>query len=189
MIFSSQLSGPNISLPPETTRNIREVLKQEKSSSASNASSSRFRNDFGRFKQRDFIQVLKTNVAAATKPEANYLDEELEIEYLEKAISENYVEMLEFRQKLPAFKMKSEIIEMIGKHQVVLIEGNTGCGKTTQVPQYILDEALLNQKGSCTRILCTQPRRIAGKLNQRNLYFLKPVSSHFSDINSRTSGS
>lgn len=71
--------------------------------------------------------------------------------------------MLEFRQKLPAFGKKDEIIDAVTNNQVILIEGNTGCGKTTQVAQYILDDALVNKKGSSTRILCTQPRRIAGK--------------------------
>lgn len=72
--------------------------------------------------------------------------------------------MLEFRQKLPAHKHKGEIVSLIEKNQVVLVEGHTGCGKTTQVPQFILDDALMNNKGSNTRILCTQPRRIAGEL-------------------------
>ena len=73
--------------------------------------------------------------------------------------------MLESRQKLPAYQKKDEILELIKEHQIILIEGNTGCGKTTQVAQYILDDALNNKKGSRTRIICTQPRRIAGNLN------------------------
>lgn len=36
-----------------------------------------------------------------------------------------------------------------------------GCGKTTQVPQFILDDALEAGNGSITRIVCTQPRRIS----------------------------
>ena len=91
------------------------------------------------------------------------VDEQLQDEFMEKALIEEYVEMLEFRQKLPAYQKKSEIINAIKTHQVILIEGNTGCGKTTQVAQFILDDALTNRKGSSTRILCTQPRRIAGE--------------------------
>ena len=47
----------------------------------------------------------------------------------------------------------------MGSNQVVLIEGATGCGKTTQVPQYLLDEAW--QGGRPCRVMCTQPRRIS----------------------------
>lgn len=44
-------------------------------------------------------------------------------------------------------------------NQVVLISGETGCGKTTQVPQFFMDDAL--QRGQPCRIVCTQPRRIS----------------------------
>ncbi len=42
---------------------------------------------------------------------------------------------------LMSLQYRSDIIRAISKHQVVLIAGETGCGKTTQVPQYLLDEA------------------------------------------------
>lgn len=44
-------------------------------------------------------------------------------------------------------------------NQVVIIQGPTGCGKTTQVPQFILDDCKTNDK-PC-KIVVTQPRRIA----------------------------
>ena len=46
--------------------------------------------------------------------------------------------------------------------QIVVISGMTGCGKSTQVPQYILDDWMANSKGNqhCN-IVCTQPRRIS----------------------------
>lgn len=42
-----------------------------------------------------------------------------------------------------------------------MIEGETGCGKTTQVPQFILDRWISDGNGSVCNILCTQPRRIS----------------------------
>ncbi|KAI5067330.1 hypothetical protein GOP47_0017858 [Adiantum capillus-veneris] len=63
------------------------------------------------------------------------------------------------RAKLPIAKFKDEIISTIEKNQVVLIAGETGCGKTTQVPQYILDH--LWSQGRPCRIICAQPRRIS----------------------------
>ena len=54
---------------------------------------------------------------------------------------------------------RQQIQETIADHQVVLIRGETGCGKTTQVPQYLLDAAW--QQGQACRVLCTQPRRIS----------------------------
>jgi len=48
---------------------------------------------------------------------------------------------------------------MVESHQVTVIEGETGCGKTTQVPQYILD--YYAAQGRYCNIIVTQPRRIA----------------------------
>ena len=56
-------------------------------------------------------------------------------------------------------KCRQQILEAVNSNQVVLISGETGCGKTTQVPQYILDESW--QQGRACRVLCTQPRRIS----------------------------
>ncbi|CAE8710965.1 unnamed protein product, partial [Polarella glacialis] len=46
---------------------------------------------------------------------------------------------------LPIAKHKEDILNMIRDNQIVLIQGETGCGKTTQVPQYILEAALKNK--------------------------------------------
>ncbi|CAI5503236.1 unnamed protein product [Closterium sp. Naga37s-1] len=63
------------------------------------------------------------------------------------------------RQSLPIMAYREEITRAIEQHQVVLIVGETGCGKTTQVPQFILDHEW--GKGRRCRVLCTQPRRIS----------------------------
>ena len=54
---------------------------------------------------------------------------------------------------------RQQILDAVSSTQVVLISGETGCGKTTQVPQYILDQAWA--EGKPCRLLCTQPRRIS----------------------------
>lgn len=45
--------------------------------------------------------------------------------------------------------------------QVLVISGETGCGKTTQLPQYILEEEISSLRGAHCNIVCTQPRRIS----------------------------
>jgi len=62
-----------------------------------------------------------------------------------------------YQTQLPIFEKRDEIIETIRTSQVVVISGETGSGKTTQLPLLCL-EAGLCQKGI---IGCTQPRRIA----------------------------
>lgn len=67
--------------------------------------------------------------------------------------------LAQLKEKLPIHAFREEIVQAVNKHQVVLVAGETGCGKTTQVPQYIVDHCWANQK-PC-RIMCTQPRRIS----------------------------
>eukprot|EP01025_Chloroclados_australasicus_P058518 TRINITY_DN7357_c0_g1_i12.p1 TRINITY_DN7357_c0_g1~~TRINITY_DN7357_c0_g1_i12.p1 ORF type:complete len:427 (-),score=79.89 TRINITY_DN7357_c0_g1_i12:85-1272(-) len=69
--------------------------------------------------------------------------------------------MIGVRKELPAWSKQEQILEALKKNQVVLISGATGCGKTTQVPQFILEEQIRQGRGSDTFIMCTQPRRIS----------------------------
>ena len=89
------------------------------------------------------------------------IDDKLKKSFLDQQGDKRYSEMQKFRQNLPSYAMRTELLEMIAENQVVVISGETGCGKTTQVPQFILDEALNQGKGSVTKIVCTQPRRIS----------------------------
>jgi ATP-dependent RNA helicase DHX57 len=56
---------------------------------------------------------------------------------------------------------KAEVLRLVAANQVLLLSGATGCGKTTQVPQFLLEDAIASGRGGRCRILCTQPRRIA----------------------------
>ncbi|KAI9579934.1 hypothetical protein GQX74_000722 [Glossina fuscipes] len=62
-------------------------------------------------------------------------------------------------ETLPIHDSKEHIIASIRENPVIVLEGDTGCGKTTQVPQYILDDAY--RRREYCKIVCTQPRRIA----------------------------
>lgn len=43
----------------------------------------------------------------------------------------------------------------------MVVSGETGCGKTTQLPQFILEEEISCLRGADCNIICTQPRRIS----------------------------
>ncbi|CAG8652276.1 2731_t:CDS:10, partial [Ambispora leptoticha] len=62
------------------------------------------------------------------------------------------------RQRLPVFKSRDHILYLVEKFQTTIIVGQTGCGKTTQIPQY-LHEAGWTFGGRV--VACTQPRRVA----------------------------
>ena len=61
--------------------------------------------------------------------------------------------------ELPSIDQRTEILDTIRANQVVLLSGPTGCGKSTQVPQFILDQHAGLRKP--VNILVTQPRKIA----------------------------
>lgn len=61
---------------------------------------------------------------------------------------------------LPVTEARASIVRMIRKNQAVIIVGETGSGKTTQIPQYVWDDILSKQPGSGI-VGCTQPRRVA----------------------------
>ncbi|KAG7573143.1 R3H domain [Arabidopsis suecica] len=69
-------------------------------------------------------------------------------------------EISKLRSKLPITSYKDAITSAVESNQVILISGETGCGKTTQVPQYLLDHMWSSKRETC-KIVCTQPRRIS----------------------------
>ncbi|GAA5942994.1 uncharacterized protein JCM15063_006271 [Sporobolomyces koalae] len=65
------------------------------------------------------------------------------------------------RASLPVTSHASSVLSKIAVSPVVVVLAATGSGKTTQIPQLILDDAIADGKGAECNIVCTQPRRIA----------------------------
>ncbi|XP_008298318.1 ATP-dependent DNA/RNA helicase DHX36 [Stegastes partitus] len=89
------------------------------------------------------------------------LDDDLKRDLQSKTSNPKYREMLKFREKLPSYGKKEELVELINSNRVLVVSGETGCGKTTQVTQFILDDHINRGTGSTCRVVCTQPRRIS----------------------------
>lgn len=69
---------------------------------------------------------------------------------MEKTIKEQ-------REYLPVFAVRQKMLSVIRENNVVIIVGETGSGKTTQLTQYLLEDGY----GKTGMIGCTQPRRVA----------------------------
>ena len=66
---------------------------------------------------------------------------------------------IEYQRKiLPIFEYKEKILELLETNQIILIEGETGSGKTTQIPQYLYESGYCKDN---KKICITQPRRVA----------------------------
>jgi pre-mRNA-splicing factor ATP-dependent RNA helicase DHX38/PRP16 len=63
----------------------------------------------------------------------------------------------EQREYLPAFAVREDLLRVIRDNQVVIVVGETGSGKTTQLTQFLLEAGY----GKFGMIGCTQPRRVA----------------------------
>lgn len=95
-------------------------------------------------------ELLMKNKKQRIEPEINFLTN--------NPFSQKYYEILEKRKTLPAWDAKEKLFSLLEENQVLILQGETGSGKTTQVPQFLLESKFLkNRKG----IAVTQPRRVA----------------------------
>ena len=62
------------------------------------------------------------------------------------------------KQNLPIYEYKQEILKLIKDKKILIIEGETGSGKTTQIPQYLYENGFCDNN---KKICVTQPRRVA----------------------------
>ncbi|KAG0737325.1 hypothetical protein G6F57_003686 [Rhizopus arrhizus] len=68
-------------------------------------------------------------------------------------------EMLEFRKQLPIYSGRESIMQALTENSTVIVMGETGSGKTTQIPQFIVEAGLASKELGGVAI--TQPRRVA----------------------------
>jgi ATP-dependent RNA helicase DHX57 len=65
------------------------------------------------------------------------------------------------RAALPCAPLKQQILDALAGQDVLLLAGETGSGKSTQVPQYVLEDAIERGVGAETYVIVAQPRRVA----------------------------
>lgn len=70
----------------------------------------------------------------------------------------------EQRRSLPVYEHKHHLLQAVKENQIIIIQGETGCGKTTQIPQYLHEAGYTKTEmkhGEVKMVGCTQPRRVA----------------------------
>ena len=90
-------------------------------------------------------------------PHNNYVFEN----WRSRQVTPQQQKMLAARQALPAWRLQEKITDAVKDHQVVIISGETGSGKSTQSVQFLLDDMIKRKEGAAANLICTQPRRIS----------------------------
>jgi len=77
----------------------------------------------------------------------------------EKSTTPKFQNMLRSRMQLPMWQFREQVLSAVEANQVIIVCGETGCGKSTQVPSFLLEHQL--SLGRDCKIYCTEPRRIS----------------------------
>lgn len=103
-------------------------------------------------------RVFRTKLSSQQSTERNQM--------LSRALSlwltdPKLAEMRRKMEELPMNQFRTQVLDQVSNNMYSIIVGATGSGKTTQVPQIVLDDAITKGHGDSCNIICTQPRRIA----------------------------
>ncbi|SBS85469.1 pre-mRNA-splicing factor ATP-dependent RNA helicase PRP43, putative [Plasmodium ovale] len=95
----------------------------------------------------------RNQVSSTTTPSESLIINKLTNE----PYSDRYMKLLEEKKRLPAWSAKKNFLKLFKKNNVLIIVGDTGSGKTTQISQFVLESKYCEKKS----IAVTQPRRVA----------------------------
>ncbi|POS84595.1 hypothetical protein EPUL_002221 [Erysiphe pulchra] len=114
----------------------------------------------GAFKNRNVSRIVENEESSADNANRlNIVSETHQRLWHEKTSSYAYQKMLLSRMQLPMWNFKDKVLSTIESEQTVIICGETGCGKSTQVPSFILEHQL--SRGKPCKIYITEPRRLS----------------------------
>jgi len=91
------------------------------------------------------------------------------LKYVRESQDRRALALQSARAGLPVNTLKPQILNLVNSHTYSLIVAETGSGKSTQVPQIILDDAIDRGVGGDCNVLCVQPRRVAAQLLARRV--------------------
>ncbi|KAK1935937.1 putative DEAH box RNA helicase [Babesia divergens] len=164
-----QFLNQNISVVKDQTSDIAQmakkgsaILRHLKEESERNASRVRFWDLEGSklgtlLRLEEVRENPQKEESASSSTYAHLMEEDLPEEELNAKLKAAKIQLRQTREQLPVFKCRDELLSYIAEFQVMVVVGETGSGKTTQLAQF------LYEAGYCRHgiIGCTQPRRVA----------------------------
>ncbi|KAL6718453.1 hypothetical protein ACLMJK_004543 [Lecanora helva] len=106
----------------------------------------------------DTGRIYKRQLSANEKDRLNVLLQQKLSSYLQ---DEKLLDLRDKKAELPMNQHSRQVLDLINNNTYSIIVGATGSGKTTQVPQILLEELTKQGQGASCNVICTQPRRIA----------------------------
>ncbi|KAG5493134.1 hypothetical protein GH5_01871 [Leishmania sp. Ghana 2012 LV757] len=174
--FVSPESIPSAALPPELVLQLQAQLQSVKQQEAVLAANTTTESAVGRSKSdggtdaadedRDLARGINERPLLRLSERAFATDPAYAAQLLDnlRAFRRDPVYLARFhprRSTLAMVTVKAQVLDAVQRHRVTVLCGTTGCGKTTQVPQYILDHEIEHGRGGSCNILVTQPRRLS----------------------------
>ncbi|KAK7969646.1 hypothetical protein PG996_001913 [Apiospora saccharicola] len=129
--------------------------RQRQAQQATNLAGTNLGNIMG-VKEEEGDSALPIAAEEEAKPAGNKFSEHLKKNEGASDFSQSKT-LREQREFLPAFAVREDLLRVIRDNQVVIVVGETGSGKTTQLTQFLYEDGY----GSLGLIGCTQPRRVA----------------------------
>ncbi|OCF60762.1 DEAH box polypeptide 36 [Kwoniella mangroviensis CBS 10435] len=100
-----------------------------------------------------------TPTARGEQGSVDRFSQQLQDDFEKRRSSPSYQKMLQQRNTLPIASFREQIVSALDESQIIVLSGETGCGKSTQLPSFILEDQL--SKGKPCKIYVTEPRRIS----------------------------
>lgn len=136
----------------EVVRNIKGILEENRSRLDQDVVLSH------NFKRRNGDAISKDRDVSSREND-NDDAEELKRLWADRCTGGAFKKMLAGRQSLPIWTFKQQILETLATNQAMIICSETGSGKSTQIPSFILENELVS--GRHCKIYVTEPRRIS----------------------------
>ncbi|OJJ31738.1 hypothetical protein ASPWEDRAFT_118185 [Aspergillus wentii DTO 134E9] len=111
------------------------------------------------FRRRNVASSRPETPQKVTSKDKLGFDEQLKRIWMEKTATPSFNRMIQGRMNLPIWNFKEEILHTLDTHRALIICSETGSGKSTQIPSFILEHEM--QQGRPCKIYVTEPRRIS----------------------------
>ncbi|KAI4603002.1 DEAH-box ATP-dependent RNA helicase prp22 [Pestalotiopsis sp. 9143b] len=152
------MSGTNLAKErKELKRQEQDAVAAEAEAESRSDLASQWNDPMANPESRQFANDLRNARMNASKAPAGQLEWQKTLRKDEPRGKRTNMSIKEQRESLPVFAFRNQLIKAVRENQILVVVGETGSGKTTQLTQYLAEAGFTNNG----MLGCTQPRRVA----------------------------